>query len=369
MKNEIRRISIVAGARPNFMKVAPIWTELKKYPERYSLQFVHTGQHYDDNMSGRFLGELGLPEPDVSLGVGSGSHGDQTARIMIEYEKVVLKARPDLVLVVGDVNSTIACALVASKLWIPVAHVEAGLRSFDRTMPEEVNRVLTDQISDLHFITCSGARENLIKEGIGEEKIHFTGNVMIESLIRMASKIDTSTIMEQFNLKPGQYALTTLHRPSNVDDFEVFRGITEALDELGKSLPIIFPAHPRTQNRMRSFGLDGLNHHIHMKDPIGYYDFLALEKNARLVLTDSGGVQEETTYYGIPCLTLRENTERPVTITEGTNQLVSPQKDAIIKAAAEVVDNPTSEYRVPEKWDDQVSTRIRECLDKHFDLV
>ncbi len=356
------KVLLIAGARPNFMKIAPIWEEMKKYPARFQPIFVHTGQHYDAQMSRVFLQDLQLPEPDVYLGVGSASHGVQTARIMIEFEKVMVKQKPDLMMVVGDVNSTLACALVASKMGVPVAHVEAGLRSFDRTMPEEINRILTDQISDYLFTTCEEANENLKREGIPEEKIHFVGNVMIQSLLKYRQKAERSHILEELGLDRGEYCLLTLHRPSNVDQRETFQGILKALYQIQHKIKVVFPAHPRTQKRMKQFSFNGsmaqgLNNFM-IIDPLGYLDFLCLEMNARFLLTDSGGIQEESTFFGVPCLTLRENTERPITVVQGTNTLVGTDPERIIKESLNILSGGGKRGRVPELWDDRVAQRI-----------
>jgi len=356
-----KRIFLVAGARPNFMKVAPLYRKMKEYPDSFDPIFVHTGQHYDHNMSTSFLRDLGLPEPDIYLGVGSGSHAVQTAKIMIEFEKALLEKKPGLVMVVGDVNSTIACALVASKLFVPIAHIEAGLRSFDRTMPEEINRVLTDQISDYLFTTCEEAEENLIREGVSKDRIHFVGNLMIESLIHCLPKIEASEILSRFDLEPKEYVLVTLHRPSNVDDSGVFRGILEALLEIGERRKVIFPVHPRTRNMISEIGV-GMNHGIQLTEPLEYFDFMALQKNAGVVLTDSGGVQEETTYFRVPCLTLRENTERPITVTQGTNRLIGMDRRDILKGMDDL--NGTGNQTRPgiRFWDEKVSERIVQIL-------
>jgi len=359
-----KRVILVAGARPNFMKIAPILEEMKKSPEWFEPIFVHTGQHYDNTMSNIFIKELGLPMPDFYLGVGSASHALQTAKVMIEFEKVLEKEKADLVIVVGDVNSTLACALVASKLCIPVAHVEAGLRSFDRTMPEEINRILTDQISDYLFITCEEAGENLLKEGISQEKIHFVGNVMIESLLKIRPRIEESRILNKMELKKGKYVLSTLHRPSNVDQRETFEEILEALHRIGKKIRVVFPAHPRTQKRMKEFNFQDLNSRLVITNPIGYFDFLALEKNAKFVLTDSGGIQEETTFFQVPCLTIRMNTERPITVTYGTNTLVGTDSNTIVRESLNILSGNGKKGKVPRFWDDHVSRRIVEVLEK-----
>ena len=340
----------VVGARPNFMKIAPIVEEMRKAPGLNGV-LVHTGQHYDEGMSDVFFRDLGIPVPDVHLGVGSGTHAEQTARIMVEFEKVCGKEKPDLVVVVGDVNSTMACTIVAAKLLIRVAHVEAGLRSFDRKMPEEINRLVTDALADLLFTTSRDADENLKREGVAPAKIHFVGNVMIDTLLKHREKAAALRIE-----KPGQYALVTLHRPSNVDDPLVLRPILEALEEISKSIPVIFPIHPRTAKRVHEFGLS-LNG-IRTADPLGYLEFLNWEAGATVVLTDSGGLQEETTILGVPCLTLRHNTERPVTISQGTNIVVGPDKARILDAFRRIMNGNWKSAGPPEYWDGRAAERI-----------
>ncbi|PYS27662.1 MAG: UDP-N-acetylglucosamine 2-epimerase (non-hydrolyzing) [Acidobacteria bacterium] len=340
----------VVGARPNFMKIAPIVEEMKKAPDLEGI-LVHTGQHYDEGMSDVFFRDLGIPVPDVHLGVGSGTHAEQTARIMVEFEKVCVQQKPGLVVVVGDVNSTMACSIVAAKLRIPVAHVEAGLRSFDRTMPEEINRLVTDALADLLFTTSADADENLKHEGVDAKKIHFVGNVMIDTLLKHRAKAEALRVD-----KPKQYALVTLHRPSNVDDPNVLRPILEALEEISRSIPVIFPIHPRTAKRVSEFGLS-LNG-IRTIDPLGYLEFLNLESTATVVLSDSGGLQEETTILGVPCLTLRHNTERPVTITHGTNLMVGPDKTRILDAFRRVMSGEWKPGGPPELWDGHAAERI-----------
>ena len=333
----------VVGARPNFMKVAPIVEEMKRREREFAPLVVHTGQHYDAGMSDAFFRDLELPEPDVYLGVGSGSHAAQTAAVMERFEPVVVRERPDWVLVVGDVNSTLACALVCAKLGVKVAHVEAGLRSRDRTMPEEINRLLTDQISDLLFTPSEDADQNLLAEGIPPERIRFVGNIMIDSLLRGLESAASSTIREALGVAGQDYAVVTLHRPSNVDSRESLSQILGALEEISERMPIIFPLHPRTRKTMAEFGFSestGRNSSLHLIDPLGYLDFLKLFSGARLVLTDSGGIQEETTALGIPCLTLRENTERPITIEMGTNKLVGSDRQRIVGGAFSVLDGP-----------------------------
>jgi UDP-N-acetylglucosamine 2-epimerase (non-hydrolysing) len=348
------------------MKMAPIIEALNRHPGRFQPTLVHTGQHYDERMSKAFFDDLGMPRPDVDLEVGSASHAEQTARIMLAFEPVCLQERPDLVIVVGDVNSTLACALTAKKLGIAVAHVEAGLRSRDMTMPEEINRICTDAIADLLFTTDRLADENLLTEGVPAERIHFVGNVMIDTLERHRAAAEKAPLMRELALAPRGFAAVTLHRPSNVDDKATFQGILEALYEVSKDLPIVFPMHPRTRARLEEFGLDRTlgneDGGVLAMEPLGYLDFLHLTMNARLVLTDSGGLQEETTVLGVPCLTLRANTERPITCTEGTNQVVGNSKARILAAAHSVLDQPYPEAQAPEKWDGGAADRIVEVL-------
>ena len=356
----------VAGARPNFMKVAPIVAAMKRRQAEFQPFLVHTGQHYDETMSEAFFRDLEMPEPDVFLGVGSGSHAAQTAAIMQAFEPVIIKEKPDWVLVVGDVNSTLACALVCAKLNIKVAHVEAGLRSRDRTMPEEINRLLTDQIADLLLTPSQDADANLRAEGILEQRISFVGNVMIDSLLSYLDRAKESTVRSDFGLQDKEYAVLTLHRPSNVDDTAAFVRVLDALEEVAGRLPIVFPAHPRTRKMIEELGLGPRVEKI--KDllviyPIGYLDFLQLLSGARLVLTDSGGIQEETTVLGIPCVTLRENTERPITVEMGTNTIAGTDTTNITRAAFEALDNPlNAALRVPPLWDGHAADRILDAL-------
>jgi len=363
------RVLHVAGARPNFMKVAPVLRALEERGVENVL--VHTGQHYDASMSAAFFDDLGLPEPDVHLEVGSGSHAEQTARVMERIEPVLVERHPDLVMVVGDVNSTLAAAIVAAKLWIPVAHVEAGLRSFDRTMPEEINRVLTDQISEILFTTSPEAEENLRREGVAVERVHFVGNPMIDSLERHLDRAKESKALQTLGVSPREYALVTLHRPSNVDDPETLKGILEALRDVAARVPVIFPAHPRTVKVMREHALDSLvdlsggpatRGSVTCTEPIGYVDFLALMADAKLVLTDSGGIQEETTILGVPCLTLRANTERPITISMGTNRLIGSDPESIARAAEEALDAPPRAGTRPPLWDGKAGERIADAV-------
>jgi UDP-N-acetylglucosamine 2-epimerase (non-hydrolysing) len=357
----------VAGARPNFMKVAPIVAAMRCRPEVFQPILVHTGRHYDATMSGAFFRDLEMPEPDVYLGVGSGSHAAQTAAIMQAFEPVVVKVKPDWVMVVGDVNSTLACALVCVKLGIKVAHVEAGLRSRDRTMPEEINRLLTDQIADLLLTPSQDADVNLRAEGIPEARIRFVGNIMIDSLLSQLPRAQQSSARADLGLADKEYAVLTLHRPSNVDDTAAFVRVIEALEEIAGRLPIVFPAHPRTRKMIDELGLTERVERIKgllVINPVGYLDFLQLLSGARLVLTDSGGIQEETTVLGIPCITLRENTERPITVEMGTNTIAGTNPANIVAAAFRALDNPpnTSALRVPPLWDGHTADRILDAL-------
>jgi len=358
-------ICTIVGARPNFVKMAPIIHEINR--RGIPQVFVHTGQHYDEKMSTVFFDELGMPRPDVYLGVGSGSHAEQTARVMTAFEPVLLEHRPELVVVAGDVNSTLACALTASKLHIPIAHVEAGLRSFDREMPEEINRVLTDHLADLLFVTEPSGRANLLKEGIDKTKIHFVGNTMIDSLHTHLPAALARRPWEVFDLPEGGYGVVTLHRPANVDEEKGLREILGALEEIGARWPLLFPAHPRTVARMADWGLHprGVRRALRVVEPLGYLDFLGLMAKARLVLTDSGGIQEETTALGVPCITIRENTERPVTLEQGTNQLAGTSREGILAAAARLErDQPPRAGRVPDLWDGQAARRVVEVIER-----
>ena len=363
-RNMLKVINVV-GARPNFMKVAPIVEAMKRREREFTPLVVHTGQHYDAAMSDAFFRDLELPPPDVYLGVGSASHAAQTAAIMERFEPVVLREKPDWVLVVGDVNSTLACALVCAKIGIKVAHVEAGLRSHDRTMPEEINRVLTDQIADLLFTPSADADENLRAEGIPPERIRMVGNIMIDSLYKLLEQSRQSRIIGELGLTDQSYAVLTLHRPSNVDDPVVFAGILEALDKISEQLPIVFPIHPRTRKTITEFGLDARVARIkglRLIDPLGYLDFLCLYSKARLVLTDSGGIQEETSVLGIPCLTLRTNTERPITVSLGTNRIVGSDSAKIVTAAFAVLNEREKKTVSIPLWDGHTAERILASL-------
>jgi UDP-N-acetylglucosamine 2-epimerase (non-hydrolysing) len=363
------RVINVVGARPNFMKVAPIVQAMRQREREFTPLVVHTGQHYDSMMSDAFFRDLDLPKPDVYLGVGSASHAAQTAAVMERFELVVLRENPDWVLVVGDVNSTLACALVCVKLGVKVAHVEAGLRSHDRTMPEEINRLLTDQIADLLFTPSLDADANLRAEGVPEERIRFVGNIMIDSLCTNLERAKSSTIREDLGVVGSDYAVLTLHRPSNVDDRKTFSHILNALEEVAQRLSIIFPVHPRTRKKMEEFGFRERvekTKNLRLIDPLGYLDFLRLYSGACLVLTDSGGIQEETTVLGIPCLTLRENTERPITVELGTNTVVGTDPKKIIKTAFAALNGTrVSSSRVPSLWDGHTADRILDWLTEY----
>jgi len=356
----------VVGARPNFMKVAPIVEAMKRREREFAPFVVHTGQHYDAAMSEAFFRDLELPAPDVYLGVGSASHAAQTAAVMERFEPVLLQEKPDWVIVVGDVNSTLACALVCSKLGVKVAHVEAGLRSRDRTMPEEINRILTDQVADLLFTPSEDADKNLLAEGIPAERIRLVGNVMIDSLLKHLPGADKSLIREQLSLTEKEYAVVTLHRPANVDCPDTFARILDALETIGHRLPIVFPVHPRTRRTITELGFAkrvAESKTLRLIEPLGYLDFLRLYSGARLVLTDSGGIQEETTVLGIPCLTLRETTERPVTVSLGTNKSVGTDPGKIVfEAMAALDENSRPKHSVPALWDGHTAGRILDAL-------
>lgn len=376
LKNPEIKLLLVAGARPNFMKIAPIVRALRMHRNQrselrgqntndLSWKIVHTGQHYDYEMSETFFNELEIPKPDYFLEAGSGSHAEQTARIMVGFEKVCEQERPDIVIVVGDVNSTLACSIVAKKLLVQVAHVEAGLRSFDLTMPEEINRMVTDSISDYFFVTEKSAVENLIKEGKPKERIHFVGHVMIDNLFHQLKRLDKEN-PSQFpthNLKKdaGDYVFLTLHRPSNVDSQETLLGIAEALNEISVNTPIIFPVHPRTKKMLDEFDIK-LNWSISLLPSLGFRESLFLWKDAVIVMTDSGGLQEETTALGVPCITLRENTERPITVGMGTNTLAGNKKEDILNCYKQLMENGKPDASIPPKWDGKAAERIVDVL-------
>jgi UDP-N-acetylglucosamine 2-epimerase (non-hydrolysing) len=363
MGNRLKIINVV-GARPNLPKIAPLMREMRRHPEIEPI-LVHTGQHYDEKLSDIFFRQMGIPAPDVNLEVGSGSHAAQTAEVLKRVEPVLIEKKPDVVVVVGDVNSTIAVSLAAAKLGIRVAHVEAGLRSFDRTMPEEINRILTDAIADLLFVTEEDAIEHLLKEGRPRSAIHFVGNVMIDSLRHFLPIAQKSAIGQELGLVDHQtwrrFAVLTLHRPSNVDSVDKLTELMSAMDALAREVPVIFPVHPRTKQRLAEAGAKHPPQ-LRLIDPVGYLDFLCLLSKATLVLTDSGGIQEETTALGVPCLTLRENTERPITISQGTNLLVGTDPAQIINAASIILAGKSKAGRIPPLWDGKAAERIVEIL-------
>lgn len=358
------KIIVVAGARPNFMKVAPILDELTRHrtarPELQVL-LVHTGQHYDRKMSEDFFSDLGIPAPDVNLAAGAGTHAEQTARVLTGFETVCLEERPDWVLVVGDVNSTLACTLAAKKLGIRVAHVEAGLRSNDWSMPEEINRICTDAISDLLFTTDLLARGNLLREGVSKERIHFVGNTMIDTLLRHLPRALAAPLPDR--VRSGQFAVVTLHRPATVDSPQALKAVLEVIAGLASELPVVFPAHPRTRKNIEAFGLSSLfGSNVHLLEPLSYLPFIGLVARSRMILTDSGGIQEETTMLGIPCITLRSNTERPVTCTVGTNILAGTDPGRVRSAIAQVLDGRAKRTSVPDRWDGHAAKRIVQVL-------
>ena len=361
----MKKIISVVGARPNFMKVAPVHNALKQYPDIRHL-ICHTGQHYDEKMSKVFFEDLELPQPEFYLGVGSGTHAEQTARVMVEFEKVIDREHPDLVIVVGDVNSTIACSLVAAKALVPIAHVEAGLRSFDRTMPEEINRLLTDALSEYLFVTETSGLRNLEQEGVANDRVFFVGNVMIDSVARYLPKASGSDILKRFSLEPSGFAVATFHRPSNVDTAEGLDKIVRLLNSIAERKTVVFPVHPRTRANLSKLDTKlPIHANVRLTDPVGYLDFLWLMKNAALVMTDSGGIQEETTYLGIPCITLRENTERPVTVEEGTNYLEGNFEKAET-IGRDILAGKGKKGKIPELWDGKAAERIAEVITKRL---
>lgn len=364
--SNLLKVFLVVGARPNFMKMSPLYFELIK-EKGVKTSIVHTGQHYDYEMSQAFFEEFDLPKLNYFLGAGSGTHAEQTGKIMIQFEKVLSKEKPDLVVVFGDVNSTLACSVTARKLFIPVAHVEAGLRSFDMTMPEEINRKVTDAISDLLFTPSEDADENLMKEGISRNKIHLVGNIMIDSLIAILGKINKSyedRILQKFDLQKEDYVLVTLHRPTNVDSKDNLEKILNLLNNLSQEAPVIFPMHPRTRRNIDKFRIKLVfNKKFYISKPLKYREFIVLEKDAGFVLTDSGGIQEETTYLNIPCLTLRPNTERPITVTEGTNELVDMGN--IEEKVGLILSGKRKQGKVPELWDGKTGQRIARIIAEH----
>ena len=368
-----KRILHVVGARPNLMKAASVIREMSNFPDWFDQQLVHTGQHYDRAMSKVFFDELDLPEPDVYLEVGSGTHAIQTTRIMTAFEPVIDEQSPDWIVVAGDVNSTLACALVASKRGVKIAHVESGLRSFDRNMPEEINRLLTDQVSDLLFVSEPSGMENLRNEGIARDKIHFVGNTMIDTLLHFKKKSYESTILNALGLRPKEFAVMALHRPSNVDNPETLQGILRAVNRIARQLPVVFPVHPRTRQRIEEpfTGSEGGEDRgtdtgdLRPIAPLGYLDFTRLMAESRMILTDSGGIQEESTILGVPCLTLRENTERPVTVSAGTNQIIGTDPVKIIASSQKILEEGPSAKPAPQLWDGHAARRIVDIFKQH----
>jgi UDP-N-acetylglucosamine 2-epimerase (non-hydrolysing) len=363
-----RKLILVTGARPNFIKAAPLLKELKKYPDKFAPLLIHTGQHYDHKLSQLFFDQLRIPPPDIYLGVGSDSHARQTANIMTGLEPVFVDYMPDLLVVFGDVNSTMAAAIVAAKLNIRIAHVEAGLRSFDHLMPEEINRIVTDRLSDILFVTEQSGIDNLTREGVTPERIHFCGNVMIDSLLENLQVCSQSDILETLCLRPGEYAVLTLHRPANVDDRKILAGLFRTMKLIGSKLPVIFPCHPRTFKEAAAAGLlSGADGGFRVIEPLGYLEFLRLQSQAKFVLTDSGGIQEETTYLQIPCITLRHNTERPVTVEVGSNVLVGTDAEKIMEVVDSILGNRHRVGRIPPLWDGKTAQRIVSTLETYCD--
>ncbi len=359
----MKKIISVVGARPNFIKIAPLAKAFKKYKKDIKHLICHTGQHFDQRMSEIFFDQLQMPRPDFHLGVGGGSHAEQTARIMLGLEQVLSEECPDLVIVPGDVNSTLAASLVASKMGIPIAHIEAGLRSFDKTMPEEINRIVTDVVSDYLFVTEHSGISNLRDEGMDESKIHFVGNTMIDTLESHYETIEACKVTQEMGLVPGKYIVGTFHRPSNVDEPDALKDLMGTLSRLAAQRQLVFPVHPRTRKNIKKYGLDkNLPKGLIITDPLGYIEFLSLMRYAELVITDSGGIQEETTYMGVQCITVRKNTERPVTIDVGTNQLVGTIMDKVEKTAMDILGGTTKPGRIPELWDGKAAKRIAEII-------
>lgn len=357
----MKKILHVVGARPNFMKIAPVMEALARR-DGVTQRLVHTGQHYDAKMAGIFVEQLGLPRPDRDLEVGSGTQAEQTGAVMVKFEKVLEEERPDVVVVVGDVNSTLAATLVAAKAGVPVAHVEAGLRSFDLSMPEEINRMVTDRLAEILLTPSRDAGDNLRKEGVGEERIHFVGNVMIDTLMRHRTRAPWGGVSERFSLRERGYSVLTLHRPANVDAPDALARILSRIAPIAAAYPVVFPVHPRTARRMKESGLEAPGRSVRLVEPLGYLEFLALLDHAALVLTDSGGIQEETTVLGVPCFTLRDNTERPVTVTEGTNTLVGADASGLERAFRALRDSGRRPARIPELWDGHAGERIAGVL-------
>lgn len=364
------KVLCVVGARPNFMKSAPLMREFQKRHSRFNAKLIHTGQHYDRQLCQLFFEDLKMPQPDAYLGVGSGSHAQQTAKIMVELERILQDENPKVVIVFGDVNSTMAAAIVAAKLHLKIAHVEAGLRSFDNTMPEEINRIVTDRLSDFLFVTEKSGLEHLRQEGTGEDKIFFTGNIMIDSLVSNLPVADKSKILEKMSLTAGEYVVLTLHRPANVDNMKILSDILNTLSEIGQKIPVVFPCHPRTKKNLEQFGLrDKLDlRTLHIIEPLGYLDFLKLQSQSKFVLTDSGGVQEETTYLNIPCITLRDNTERPVTVDVGSNVVTGLDRSKIMKVVDQIFEGNPKKGKIPDLWDGQTAGRIVDVLERKLSV-
>jgi UDP-N-acetylglucosamine 2-epimerase (non-hydrolysing) len=363
------KVISVVGARPNFMKVAPLHRAFQARDDLFESLIVHTGQHYDEKMSDVFFEQLELPRPDRYLGVGSASHAEQTARVMTAFEEVMTEEEPDLVLVVGDVNSTLACSLVATKMHVPVAHVEAGLRSGDRKMPEEINRLVTDTIAELLFVTEKDGVDNLRAEGVPDDRIFFVGNVMIDSLVFFREKAAETGIIDDLDLSPDPYAVMTMHRPSNVDNREGLSKLLETIERVTGAVPLVFPMHPRTRNRFEEFGLapqlDSIET-LRVLEPLGYLEFLRLMEEAAVVITDSGGIQEETTFLQVPCLTLRDSTERPITITQGTNELLALDPGRVAQRVTDIMAGDVPSGQVPELWDGHAAERIVDHIEQVF---
>lgn len=361
---QLPKVVLVCGARPNFMKIAPVMAAIKA-SGRLQPYLVHTGQHYDEKMSKSFFDVLGIPHPDVDLGVGSGSHAEQTAKVMVEFEKVCLREKPDMVVVVGDVNSTLACTIVAKKLWIWAAHVEAGLRSWDLRMPEEINRMVTDSICDLFFTTEPEGNDNLRRAGVEPSRIFYAGNVMIDTLLQNRAAAEKNSILEDMGVKPREYALLTMHRPSNVDDRETLGRLLDAIGKIQERIPLVFPAHPRTLSMIEKHGFGPkvkAMAKVYFREPTDYHQTLKLNANARFVMTDSGGLQEETTALGIPCITIRENTERPITASVGTNEVVGTSTEKILGAVDRILAGQWKKGGIPEGWDGKASVRIEAAI-------
>ena len=357
----MKKIISVVGARPNFIKIAPLYREFQKHKDQIQHLICHTGQHFDKKMSDIFFEELKLPAPDFYLGVGGGSHTEQTAKIMLSFEKVVIEEKPDLIIVVGDVNSTLACSLVAKKLFVPIAHVESGLRSFDREMPEEINRIVTDVIADYLFVSEKSGLVNLQNEGIAKEKVFFVGNIMIDSLVNFLSQINNSKILNELKIGKNDYILVTFHRPRNVDSRKYLEKLVNFLNNIAKKKKVVFPIHPRTKKNMEKFGFN-FNDNVILIEPVGYIEFLTLLRNAFLVITDSGGIQEETTYLGVQCITVRDNTERPSTVEIGTNQLIGTDLDKVETVANEILSGKVKKGNIPELWDGKTAGRIVDII-------